>query len=157
MPAVGARRSSIHGGASCVPQFVVPGKHNFKNKFCDNCKQQRHVTPFWPFIQVSASTAQFVILRVGGGQAVCTRHEFVLKLQHLLTLVHTAPAVGRSAVAGDLLFAERELVVVLQLLAHLQVRIRVGVSVSVSVSVSVRARARVRVGARPARRGAARR
>ena len=28
----------IHGGATCVPQFV-PGKHNFKNKFCHNCKQ----------------------------------------------------------------------------------------------------------------------
>ena len=30
--------AQIHGGATCVPQFV-PGKHNFKNKFCDNCKQ----------------------------------------------------------------------------------------------------------------------
>ena len=45
--------AQLHGGATCIPQFV-PGKHNFKNKFCDNCKDSIMV----PADRICALTAE---------------------------------------------------------------------------------------------------
>ena len=45
--------AQLHGGATCMPRFV-PGKHNFKNKFCDNCKDSIMV----PVDRICAVTAE---------------------------------------------------------------------------------------------------
>ena len=45
--------AQLYGGATCVPQFV-PGKHNFKHKFCGNCKESIMV----PVDRICALTAE---------------------------------------------------------------------------------------------------